>query len=77
VNGKNRHLVDDFVAQGQASVLAYMERQGATPAQLEAYRTDRFNHRQSQKEVDQATIQRKSAAVKPPPASALRRGTNI
>jgi hypothetical protein len=58
VNGKNRHLVDDFVAQGQASVLAYMERQGATPAQLETYRTDRFNHRQSQKEVDQATIQR-------------------
>jgi hypothetical protein len=66
VDGANRHKVDALVAQGQAAVRAYLHAQGATPQQLESYRTDNFNHRQSQKEVDQSTLVRKSAAIRPP-----------
>ena len=66
VDGKHRHLVDDLVEQGKSKILAYMRANGANHEDMLRFQKDSFNHRQSQKEVDQSTIARKSAAVRPP-----------
>jgi hypothetical protein len=67
VDGKNRHKVDDLVDEGKNKIAAYLDTAlGATAAQLERFTSDRFDQRQTQKEVDQSTIKRKSAAVRPP-----------
>jgi len=66
VDGSNRHKVDRLVEQGKQLVVNYMTKHGATSREVQVYQSDSFNHRQSQREVDQSTLVRKSAAVRPP-----------
>jgi len=66
VDGKHRHLVDELVESGKERVLKFLKKRGASAEALKRFSSDRFNHRQQQREVDQSTISRKSSAVRPP-----------
>jgi len=66
VDGKKRHLVDDLVLRGKQKVLDFMQAKGASLEALKSYEKDKFDHRQSQREVDQSTISNKAKAIRPP-----------
>ena len=66
VDGQHRQLVDELVETGRAKVLAFMKHRGASDRAIERFRNDKFDHKQSQKEVDQSTLERKSEAIRPP-----------